>query len=120
MRFVHSASYPTKAILLSYPNRTFVYGMPPHIGRGGWTGYTGSAGWMYRLGLEAILGIRRVGQALQINPCIPKRWSSYQVTYRNGETTFQIRVENPSGVNRGVRQVTLDGSLARQRDSTSA
>ena len=88
-----------------------VYSAPPHTGRGGWTWYTGSAGWMYRLGLEAILGIRRVGQALQINPCIPRRWSSYQVTYRNGETTFQIRVENPSGVNRGVKQVTLDGKV---------
>jgi cyclic beta-1,2-glucan synthetase len=88
-----------------------VYSSPLHIGRGGWTWYTGSAGWMYRLGLEAILGIRRVGQALQINPCIPKSWSSYQVTYRDGETTFQIRVENPSGVNRGVRQVTLDGKV---------
>ena len=43
---------------------------------------------MYRLGLEAILGIRRVGQALQINPCIPKSWTGYQVMYRDGETTF--------------------------------
>jgi cyclic beta-1,2-glucan synthetase len=86
-----------------------VYSKPPYAGRGGWTWYTGSAGWMYRLGLEAILGIRRVGQALQINPCIPKSWASYQVTYRDSETIYQIRVENPSGVNRGVRQVTLDG-----------
>ncbi len=88
-----------------------VYSTPPHTGRGGWTWYTGSAGWMYRLGLEAILGIRRVGQALQINPCIPKSWTGYQVTYRDGETIFQIRVENPSGVNRGVRQITLDGKV---------
>jgi cellobiose phosphorylase len=57
------------------------------------------------------LGIRRVGQALQINPCIPKSWTGYQVMYRDGETTFQIKVENPSGVNRGVRQVTLDGKV---------
>jgi len=88
-----------------------VYSKPPYAGRGGWTWYTGSAGWMYRLGLEAILGIRRVGQALQINPCIPKSWTGYQVMYREGETTFQIRVENPSGVSRGVRQVTLDGKV---------
>jgi cellobiose phosphorylase len=66
---------------------------------------------MYRLGLEAILGIRREGQTLQINPCIPKSWASYQVTYREGKTTFQIRVDNASGVNRGVRQVTLDGKV---------
>jgi cyclic beta-1,2-glucan synthetase len=88
-----------------------VYSKPPHTGRGGWTWYTGSAGWMYRLGLEAILGIRQVGLALQINPCIPESWASYQVTYHEGETTFQIRVDNASGVNRGVRQVTLDGKV---------
>jgi cyclic beta-1,2-glucan synthetase len=88
-----------------------VYSRPPHAGRGGWTWYTGSASWMYRLGLEAILGIRRLGKALQINPCIPKSWKSYQVTYRDGDTIFQIRVENPSGVNRGVGQVTLDGKV---------
>ena len=86
-----------------------VYGVPPHTGRGGWTWYTGSASWMYRLGLEAILGLRRVGEALQINPCIPRDWPGYELTYRHGETTYQIHVENPEGVNRGVKQVTLDG-----------
>jgi cyclic beta-1,2-glucan synthetase len=86
-----------------------VYSVEPHVGRGGWTWYTGSAGWMYRLGLEAILGLRRVGGALQINPCIPKHWPGYELTYRNGETSYHIRVENPDGVNLGVRRVTLDG-----------
>ena len=86
-----------------------VYSAPTHIGRGGWTWYTGSSGWMYRVGLEAILGIRRMGQTLQIDPCIPKTWASYQVTYHVGATTFQISVENPAGVNRGVKQMTLDG-----------
>ena len=66
---------------------------------------------MYRPGLEAILGIRRAGQTLQINPCIPKSWTGYQVMYRDGETTCLIRVENPSGDNRGVRQMTLDGKV---------
>jgi len=88
-----------------------VYSAPSHTGRGGWTWYTGSSAWMYRLGLEAILGIRRMGQVLQINPCIPKSWQNYQVAYRVGETTLQIRVDNPSGVNRGVKQVTLDGKI---------
>ena len=88
-----------------------VYSAPSHIGRGGWTWYTGSSGWMYRLGLEAILGIRRMGQTLQINPCIPKSWTSYLVTYRVGETSFQINVENPSGVTHGVKRVTLDGKV---------
>jgi cyclic beta-1,2-glucan synthetase len=86
-----------------------VYSVPPHIGRGGWTWYTGSAAWMYRLGLEAILGLRRVGKALRIDPCIPKDWSGYELTYHHGETSYQIHVENPDGINRGVKQVTLDG-----------
>ncbi|HZY43709.1 MAG TPA: glycosyl transferase, partial [Anaerolineae bacterium] len=93
-----------------------VYNAPSHVGRGGWTWYTGSSGWMYRVGLEAILGIRRMGKALQIDPCIPKTWPSYQVTYRVGETTFQISVENPAGVNRGVKQLKLDGSVLNSNE----
>ncbi len=88
-----------------------VYSAPTHVGRGGWTWYTGSSGWMYRVGLEAILGIRRMGKTLTIDPCIPKTWPSYQVTYRVGATTFQISVENPAGVNRGVKQIKLDGKV---------
>jgi cyclic beta-1,2-glucan synthetase len=86
-----------------------VYSGEPHVGQGGWTWYTGAAGWMYRLGLEAILGLRRRGNSLQINPCIPRGWPGYALTYRNGGTVYHIRVENPGGVNRGVKQATLDG-----------
>jgi cyclic beta-1,2-glucan synthetase len=88
-----------------------VYSVEPHVGRGGWTWYTGSAGWMYRLGLEALLGLYRIGESLRIDPCIPKDWPGYDLTYRNGETSYRIRVENPGGVNRGVKQVTLDGEV---------
>ncbi len=88
-----------------------VYSVPPHTGRGGWTWYTGAASWMYRLGLEAILGLNRVGKVLQINPCIPKDWSGYELTYRHGETSYWVRVDNPDGVNRGVKLVTLDGEV---------
>ena len=88
-----------------------IYSAPSQAGHGGWTWYTGSGGWMYRLGLEAILGIRRMGKTLQINPCIPTHWQNYRVTYRVGATTFQIQVDNPSGVNRGVQRVTLDGKV---------
>ncbi len=88
-----------------------VYSAPAHIGRGGWTWYTGSNGWMYRVGLEAILGIQRRGKTLRINPCIPKDWSNYRVTYHLGETVFQIQMDNSEGVNRGVWQVTLDGKV---------
>lgn len=88
-----------------------VHGAPPHVGRGGWTWYTGSAGWMYRLGLEAILGLRRRRNTLQINPCIPKDWPGYEVTYRARETSYRICVENPDGVNRGTKQIMLDGEI---------
>ena len=90
-----------------------VYSASSYVGRGGWTWYTGSSGWMYRAGLEAILGIRRIGKTLQIDLCIPKMWSSYQVTYRVGETVFQISVKNSAGVNRGVKHVELDGIILK-------
>ena len=86
-----------------------VYSADQHLGRGGWTWYTGSSGWMYRLGLEAMLGVRRVGDALCIDPCIPKDWEKYRVTYRYGETMYEIEVRNPDRVNRGVSTITVDG-----------
>ena len=89
-----------------------VYSTDQHLARGGWTWYTGSSGWMYRAGLEAILGLRKVGDVLRVDPCIPKDWPGYELTYRTGETIYQIRVENPEGVNRGVERVTLDGKEA--------
>jgi len=89
-----------------------VYSVPPHTGRGGWTWYTGSASWMYQVGLESILGLRRAGTTLQIAPCIPRGWRSYDMTYRDGETVYQIRVENPNGVNRGVKRVWIDGEVS--------
>jgi cyclic beta-1,2-glucan synthetase len=88
-----------------------IYSVAPHIGRGGWTWYTGSSGWMYRLGLEAILGISRVGNALHITPCIPRAWPGFKVDYRFGTAHYKISVENPHGVNRGVKQITLDGKI---------
>jgi cyclic beta-1,2-glucan synthetase len=86
-----------------------IYSVPPHTGRGGWTWYTGSSGWLYRLGVEAILGVRREGRYLRIDPCIPRAWPHYELTYRFGQAVYRIRVENPQGVNRGVRQVLVDG-----------
>jgi cellobiose phosphorylase len=77
---------------------------------GGWTWYTGSSGWMYRLGIEAILGITRLGNALEINPCIPKDWSGFKVDYRFGTVHYKISVENPRKVNRGILQILLDGN----------
>lgn len=88
----------------------------PLTGSGGWTWYTGAAGWMYKLGIEAILGFTRLGNILKIDPCIPGNWPGFRLTYRFGKSTYLVRVENPQGVNRGVRQIELDGiPLAENR-----
>ncbi|HEX6384833.1 MAG TPA: glucoamylase family protein [Anaerolineae bacterium] len=86
-----------------------VYGVEPHVGRGGWTWYTGSSGWMYRLGVEAILGLQRTRRGLRLDPRIPKEWSDYTITYRYGQSTYEIRVENPDHVNQGVKEIVVDG-----------
>jgi cyclic beta-1,2-glucan synthetase len=86
-----------------------VYSVAPHTGRGGWTWYTGSSGWMYRLGIEAILGLKREGDHLRIDPCIPSDWPGFSATYRANGTVYNIRVENPRQVSRGVTSLTLDG-----------
>jgi cellobiose phosphorylase len=88
-----------------------VYGVPPHVGRGGWTWYTGSASWLYRVALEAILGFHRAGDMLRIEPCVPPGWPGYELKYRHGSATYTVRVENSAGTGRGVRSVTLDGQL---------
>jgi cyclic beta-1,2-glucan synthetase len=86
-----------------------VYGVSPLIGRGGWTWYTGSAGWLYRAGLETILGFRLEGDRLRLEPCIPASWPGYEITYRRGSATYHVRAENPHGAEHGVASVTLDG-----------
>jgi cellobiose phosphorylase len=87
-----------------------VYSRAPHVGRGGWTWYTGSAGWFYRVILESILGIERVGDRLDFNPCVPPDWSHFEITYRLRSTTYLIKVENPAGVESGVAAVWLDNA----------
>ncbi|HJZ92801.1 MAG TPA: hypothetical protein VKE40_18145 [Gemmataceae bacterium] len=86
-----------------------VYGVPPHVGRGGWTWYTGSASWLYRVALEAILGFRLEGNTLRIEPCLARSWPGYEITYRRGGATYRVRVDNSAGTGRGVVSVTLDG-----------
>lgn len=85
-----------------------VYSVAPHIGRGGWTWYTGAAGWMYRAGIESILGCRRQGSFLIIDPCIPKHWPGFEILYQFEETSYTITVENPHGVNQGILLATSD------------
>ena len=86
-----------------------VYAEPPHVGRGGWTWYTGSAGWMYRAGLESLLGFRLRGARLVVDPCIPRAWPGFTIAFRYRSAQYTIVVENPQGVNRGVASVELDG-----------
>ena len=85
-----------------------VYGAPPHTGRGGWTWYTGSASWLYRVGLEAILGFRKRGDRVRIDPCVAPDWPRYELTYRHRSAIYHIVVENAGGTGRGVRAVTVD------------
>jgi cyclic beta-1,2-glucan synthetase len=86
-----------------------VYSAEPHVGRGGWTWYTGSAGWMYRTATEGILGIDLRGNILSINPCIPRAWSGFEITYKHGSSRYHIAVENPNAVCRGITRASLDG-----------
>jgi cyclic beta-1,2-glucan synthetase len=87
-----------------------VYSEPPHVGRGGWTWYTGAAGWLYRAGLESILGFRKRGSALAIDPCIPRDWKHFEIRYRHGAARYRIVVDNPNAVCRGVSGISLDGT----------
>lgn len=87
-----------------------VYSVEPHTGRGGWTWYTGSAGWMYRAGIEGILGVRQRGAYLTIDPCVPAEWPRFEVTVRQGGTRYDILVENPSRTGRGINEAELDGA----------
>ena len=86
-----------------------VYTEPPHVGRGGWTWYTGSAGWMYQAGVEWILGFRLRGTTLLLDPCIPRAWPRYEIDFRYHSAKYEIVVENPLGVCRGVASSELDG-----------
>ena len=86
-----------------------VYAHPAHAGRGGWTWYTGSAGWMYRAGLESILGLKRHGTRFELDPCIPAAWAEYSITWRHESSTYEISVANPDHRCRGIAAAELDG-----------
>jgi len=87
-----------------------IYAHPMHVGRGGWTWYTGSAGWMYQAAIQELLGIRRKGSTLSVNPCIPAMWEEYSVGWRIGGTRYRFTVSNPERRCSGVSSVTLDGA----------
>ncbi|WP_332836247.1 GH36-type glycosyl hydrolase domain-containing protein [Sulfuriferula nivalis] len=84
-----------------------IYGAPPHTSRGGWTWYTGAAGWMYRLTLETLLGLQLEVDHLRIAPCVPSTWKSYKVHYRYRETTYHITIN--CGADQSKQEVIMDG-----------
>jgi cyclic beta-1,2-glucan synthetase len=87
-----------------------VYAHHQHAGRGGWTWYTGSAGWMYQAAVEGILGLRRRGDLFAVDPCIPSMWPGFTIDWRFGKATYHIEVSNPGHCSRGVAAAELDGA----------
>jgi cyclic beta-1,2-glucan synthetase len=86
-----------------------VYSLAGHIGEGGLSWYTGSSGWMYRAWIEEILGIRRMGSTLLVDPVLPSSWQGFKVKYRFGEALYEIKIENPDRVHKGISWVELNG-----------
>jgi cyclic beta-1,2-glucan synthetase len=91
-----------------------VYTAKGHLGRGGWTWYTGSASWMYRVALESILGFKQRGEMLFIEPCIPASWKEFTIDYRVGASTYEVTVENPDGLESGTVELTVDGNAGQK------
>jgi N,N'-diacetylchitobiose phosphorylase len=99
-----------------------VYGVAPHVGRGGWTWYTGSAGWMLRVTLESILGLELVeGHTLRLRPCIPDHWPGFRLRYRlpDGDAVYDIEVRNPEGHTERVATVEIDDVDGAIEDGTA-
>lgn len=114
----HSSNYRD---LMRYRNEPYVmsadvYSVYPHVGRAGWSWYTGAASWMYKAGVEFILGFNKEGDKLRLDPVIPDQWYSFSMTYRYMDTIYTINVENEVNRNSGKSLLYLDGQL--QEDST--
>jgi cyclic beta-1,2-glucan synthetase len=113
---IHHAS--TRAAVHRYKLEPYVacadvYAVPPHVGRGGWSWYTGAAGWLYRAGVEWILGFRVLDGMLVLDPCIPRRWPGFELEFRHRSARYQVAVENPRAVSRGITRLELDGEALR-------
>jgi cyclic beta-1,2-glucan synthetase len=95
-----------------------VYALKPHIGRGGWSWYTGSAGWLYRLIVESLLGLRRQANELRFAPCLPVDWPGFRIHYRYQETLYDITVSQMRAIDpgrSGVTSITVDGVEQAER-----
>jgi len=86
-----------------------VYAVAPHIGRGGWTWYTGSAGWMYRFLTETLLGVHLEGNRLRVIPRFPPSWTNYKIHYRHGQTVYHITISRLAAGGTGANELSLDG-----------
>jgi cyclic beta-1,2-glucan synthetase len=109
---IHHARTPRQAAryrVEPYVVAADVYSVPPHEGRGGWTWYTGAAGWMHRAGVEGILGIRREGEVLILDPCIPAEWPGFEAQVVLGTARYAIQVESPGRRCTGISSAVLDG-----------
>ncbi len=95
-----------------------IYSRPPYTRRGGWSWYTGSAAWMYQLGLTTLLGFKKIGNTLHFYPVIPPAWDGFEIAYRFGKTGYRVKLSNPKHVSHGIKIVKLDGQI--QGDKTIA
>jgi cyclic beta-1,2-glucan synthetase len=108
---IYHGQNPEKYFVEPYVIAADVYSTAPHIGRGGWTWYTGSSSWFYRLGLECLLGVQRQGNMLKLNPRIPRHWPGFEIRYRFGESMYHISVDNSAGVNQEIQKIILDNDI---------
>ncbi|TAJ33433.1 MAG: glycosyl transferase, partial [Reyranella sp.] len=111
----------TRAGVLRYKVEPYVaaadvYAVPPHAGRGGWTWYTGSAGWLHRAGVESILGLRLEGDWLTLDPCVPPDWPRCRISLKYRGASYAITILNPHGASRGVAAVEVDGVVHAVRE----
>ena len=86
-----------------------IYRLPGRVGKGGWSWYTGSAALMYRAWIEELLGLHVRGETLRVDPVIPETWDGFDMTYRHGETLYEIQVQNPDHCGHGTLWVEVDG-----------
>lgn len=111
---IHHSATPAQ-IIATYKVEPYVvaadvYAVPPHQGRGGWTWYTGSAGWMYRLLIETLLGLHLEGERLRLKPRLPESWASFKVHYRYRQTPYHITITRGAPGPPGSHRLTLDGT----------
>ncbi|MBU4316588.1 MAG: cyclic beta 1-2 glucan synthetase [Proteobacteria bacterium] len=111
----NSADGITKYKVEPYVVAADVYAVPPHTGRGGWTWYTGSAAWMYRLILESLLGLKLEANKLSFKPCFPADWQSFTIHYRFRKTLYHIRVASNQPGGKELVKLTVDGVIQQEK-----